>query len=106
MRKSLTVATNAGLALDHSLPHPRLSAPARGRTELSLEVEGATLTDALAALWLAHLGLRDRIIDEQGRPRQHMNIFINNDNSRDVGGLAAPINDGDEIMVVPNVSGG
>jgi molybdopterin converting factor small subunit len=79
---------------------------AGGRTELSHDVEGATLADALAALWRAHLGLRDRIIDEQGRPRQHMNIFVNNDNSRDVGGLAAPIRDGDEIMIVPNVSGG
>lgn len=79
---------------------------ADGRTELSLEVRGDTLADALAALWRAHLGLRDRIIDERGNIRQHMNIFVNNDNSRDVGGFSANISDGDEIMIVPNVSGG
>jgi sulfur-carrier protein len=79
---------------------------AAGRTELSLDVSGTTLADALTALWAAHLGLRDRVIDERGRPRQHINIFVNNDNSRDVGGFAAPIDDGDEIMIVPNISGG
>jgi sulfur-carrier protein len=79
---------------------------AGGRTELSLEVSGDTLADALAALWATHLGLRDRVVDERGRPRQHINIFVNNDNSRDVGGFAAPIKDGDEIMIVPNISGG
>ena len=79
---------------------------AGGKTEVELQVQGSTLADALAALWRAHLGLRDRIIDERGRPRQHMNIFVNNDNSRDVGGLSAIIADGDEIMIVPNISGG
>ena len=79
---------------------------AGGLTELSLDVHGSTLADALAALWAAHLGLRDRVVDEQGRVRQHINIFVNNDNSRDVGGFAAPITDGGEIMIVPSVSGG
>ena len=42
---------------------------AGGRTELSLDVEGATLADALAALWRAHLGLRDRVTEILGPDR-------------------------------------
>lgn len=79
---------------------------AGGRTEIILQVDGSTLADALAALWSAHPGLRDRVVDEQGKVRQHINIFVNNDNSRDVGRFSAPIAEGAEIMIVPNVSGG
>ena len=44
--------------------------------------------------------------NEQVQVRQHVNIFVGDDNIRDCGGLAAPVHDGCEIMIVPNIAGG
>jgi molybdopterin converting factor small subunit len=77
-----------------------------GQSKVEVSAKGGTLADALAALWQVHPGLRDRVVNEQGQPRQHANIFVGDQNMRDCGGLAAPVKDGDEITIVPNVAGG
>jgi molybdopterin converting factor small subunit len=60
----------------------------------------------LQALWKTHPGIRDRIATEQGEIRQHINVFVGNEDIRYTGGLATPITDGCEISIVPAVSGG
>jgi len=79
---------------------------ARGQSQVEISISATTLAEALAALWLAFPGLRDRVVNEQGQVRQHVNIFVGDDNIRDCGGLAAPVHDGCEIMIVPNIAGG
>ena len=79
---------------------------AGGRNSVEIATQAATVREALAALWKVYPGLRDRVLDEQGAVRQHVNIFVNVDNIRDIGGLAGPVADGAEIMIVPNISGG
>ena len=66
----------------------------------------ATLADALEALWTLHPGVRDRVATEQGQVREHINIFIGDENVRYTGGLASPVPEGSEISIVPAVSGG
>ena len=66
----------------------------------------ATLAEALEALWTLHPGVRDRVVTEQGQVREHINIFIGDENVRYTGGLASPIPEGSEISIVPAVSGG
>jgi len=65
-----------------------------------------TVSDALTALWTVHPGVRDRVVNEQGQVRRHINIFIGNENIRDTGGLASPVSDDTQISIVPAVSGG
>lgn len=79
---------------------------AGGHHAVEVATQAATVREALAALWKEYPGLRDRVLDEQGAVRQHVNIFVNVDNIRDIGGLAGRVPDGAEIMIVPNVSGG
>jgi molybdopterin converting factor small subunit len=55
---------------------------------------------------MAYPGIRDRVVNEQGQVRQHINIFIGNENIRYTGGLASPLSEGSEISIVPAVSGG
>jgi molybdopterin converting factor small subunit len=43
---------------------------------------------------------------EQGEIREHINIFIGDENIRYTGGLASPISARSEISIVPNISGG
>lgn len=71
-----------------------------------VEHSPTTLVDALSALWTRYPGVRDRIANEQGQLRQHINIFIGNEDVRYTGGLASPVTDGSEISIVPAVSGG
>ena len=77
-----------------------------GRSKVEIEREPATLAEALSALWGLHPGLRDRITTEQGQIREHINIFIGNENMRYTGGLASPLPAGCEIAIVPAISGG
>jgi len=73
-----------------------------------VEIGGApaTLREALAALWEVCPGLRDRITTEQGEVREHINIFIGNEDVRYTGGLASRVHVGVEISIVPAISGG
>jgi molybdopterin converting factor small subunit len=51
-------------------------------------------------------GLRDRIVDEQGQVRPHINIFVGEDAIRFADGLATNVPADAEILIVPAVSGG
>ena len=66
----------------------------------------ATVADALAALAARHPGVVDRILDERGELRAHVNVFVDAQNVRFLGGLRAPVEAGSTIVVVPAVSGG
>src|SRR5919197_1984141 len=77
-----------------------------GRSTVEIRESPATLADALSALWTLYPGIRDRIATEQGEVRQHINIFIGDENMRYTGGLASKISAGSQISIVPAVSGG
>lgn len=77
-----------------------------GNGTVEVELSPSTLTDALSALWAIYPAVRDRVLTEQGEVRQHVNIFIGNENIRYLGGLASPVQAGSEISIVPAVSGG
>jgi len=69
-----------------------------------LVVEGATTV--AAAIGQLPVGARERILDEQGRVRQHVNVFVGPTDIRETGGLATPLCDGVSVFVIPAVSGG
>jgi len=77
-----------------------------GRDRVPLDATPATVGDALAALWDAHPGVRDRIVTETGQVRPHVNVFVGDESIRYTGGLATPVADRDEISIIPAVSGG
>jgi molybdopterin synthase sulfur carrier subunit len=77
-----------------------------GKSRVQIEKSPATLAEALSALWILYPGVRDRIATEQGQVREHINIFIGDENVRYTGGLASPVPAGCEISIVPAVSGG
>ena len=79
---------------------------AGGQNSIAVEASASTAGSVLQSLWSIHPALRDRIVDEQGELRQHINIFVDNESIRFAGGLATPVPDGAEIMIVPAVSGG
>jgi sulfur-carrier protein len=79
---------------------------AGGRDRVEIGGSPSTVADALEALWILCPGLRDRILTEEGQIREHVNLFVGQENVRYTGGLATPIQAGTEISVFHAVSGG
>jgi len=77
-----------------------------GRSTVQIDASPATLGDALTALWTLYPGVRDRMANEQGQIRQHINIFIGKEEIRYTGGIMSTLSSGAEISIVPAVSGG
>lgn len=75
-------------------------------SSLVLEESCDTVGEALLALRKKSPGALDRIMDEQGAVRRHVNIFVNGENIRFLDGLASPARDGATIVVLAAVSGG
>ena len=69
-------------------------------------VRAATVGEALDALPAAAPGLRERIRDEQGRIRDHLNVFHNEEEIRRLQGETTALRDGDTVHLVPAMSGG
>jgi sulfur-carrier protein len=84
---------------------PALRAFADGRERLEIGGSPATLGDALEALWTLCPGLRHRVATEQGEIREHVNVFVGQENIRYTVGLATTLPDGAEISNFDAVSG-
>jgi sulfur-carrier protein len=65
-------------------------------------VPGATVGELLRALEDAQPGLGGWILDERGRVRRHINVFVNGEYGRE----ETPVADDDRIDVLPAISGG
>jgi molybdopterin converting factor small subunit len=73
----------------------------------ALLLAAPTVRAALGDLEQNHAALHRNICDETGKVRQHINIFINTDNTRDLdNGLDRALAPGDVVTILPAVSGG
>lgn len=77
-----------------------------GGTEFELGGRYRTVGDALSALWAERSALRDRVLNERGEIRQHVNIFYEGRDVRKLKGLETAITDTDELHIFNAVSGG
>jgi len=71
-----------------------------------LAVPATDLRALLAELEQRHPALYRSICDETGAVRRHINLFVNNDHMRDRNGLDTTLDSGDEVFILPAVSGG
>jgi len=76
-----------------------------GEVEVNLPGDFATVGDALDSLWKQHISLRDRVLNEQGEIRQHVNIFVGSDDVKRQKGLQTKMTS-DEVHIFNAVSGG
>lgn len=73
--------------------------------EKTVPGKGETLADLLADLDVRHPGLRDRLVEDGGL-RRFINVYVNDEDVRFLGGLATPVKDGDAVTILPAVAGG
>jgi molybdopterin synthase sulfur carrier subunit len=69
-------------------------------------VEGATVGDALGAVFASRSTLRGYVLDDQGAPRRHVVIYVNGRPVNDRAGLSDPVGPRDGIYVFQTLSGG
>ena len=83
-----------------------LRALAGHRAEVRLDTGAGPLSDALGLLWAECPGIRDRVLDERGRVRPHINIFVDGESIRYSGKLETVVRADSEVFIIPAVSGG
>lgn len=71
--------------------------------ERRVDATGSTPDELLVDLDARFPGLRFRVVDEQGRLRQHMKVFVGDESVRDLG---AAVPEGVEVTVMQALSGG
>jgi molybdopterin converting factor small subunit len=82
----------------------RIPTPLRSYTNAAaVDAAGATVDEVLVDLDRQFPGLRFRVVDEQGRLRTHMKVFVGEDMTRD---LSTPVADGVEVTIMQALSGG
>jgi molybdopterin synthase sulfur carrier subunit len=69
-------------------------------------VNGATLSDALTDLDAQFPGIAARVLDDEGKLRRFVNVYVNDDDVRFLESLATPLPDGAQISIIPAVAGG
>ena len=83
---------------------PVLRAQAGGAK--TIEVAGATVGEVLAALVAAHPGLRAQLFTDEGALNRFVNAYVDGQDVRYTGELATPVEERDEVVVLPAMAGG
>jgi molybdopterin synthase sulfur carrier subunit len=69
-------------------------------------VEGGTLAEVVTALEAAHPGIAARVLDDDGKLRRFVNVYVDDDDVRFASGLETPTPAGSTVSVIPAVAGG
>ena len=73
--------------------------------EKAVSGEGETLSALIEDLEGNHPGIKERLLDS-GDLRRFVNVYVNDEDVRFLGGLGATLSDGDQVVVLPAVAGG
>jgi molybdopterin converting factor small subunit len=86
----------------------RIPTPLRAYTngQSDVTVSGANISEALADLTTQHPTIKPHLFNESGELRPFVNLFVGEDNIKDLDGVKTPIKDGDKIMLIPSIAGG
>ena len=75
-------------------------------SEASITVEASTVAEALAALLDRYPKLQKHPYDAKGKLRSFVNLYLADEDIRQLDGLDTDLDDGDELTIVPSIAGG
>ena len=84
---------------------PTVLRPALGG-DTSVTVEGSTVGEVLDQLTENHPDVKGQLLNKDGTLHRFLNVYVNDDDVRYLGGVDAPVTNGDEITLLPAVAGG
>jgi len=71
-----------------------------------VDSSATTVAEALNDLTSRFPNLARHVRDEQGQIRQFLNVYLNEEDIRFLGGETVPLKDGDRVLLVPSIAGG
>jgi molybdopterin synthase sulfur carrier subunit len=74
--------------------------------ESEVKAAGATLREVIADLDANHPGIAARILDDGGKVRRFVNVYVGDEDVRFADGLDTPTPEGVQVSVIPAVAGG
>lgn len=79
----------------------------RGKTGSdNVEIAAHNLNELLAALEALYPGVKKTICDDAGKLNRFVNVFVNDEDIRFLGGEGYRFQDGDEVLLIPSIAGG
>ena len=85
------------------IPTP-LRAYTSGKSEVN--VSGARISEALADLTTQYPAIKPHLFNEGDELRPFVNLFLGENNIKDLQGMNTPIGDGDKLVLIPSIAGG
>ena len=90
------------------MPVLRIPTPLRsytsGKSEIS--VSGANISEALTDLTTQFPPIKPHLFNDSGELRPFVNLFVGENNIKDLQGVNTPIKDGDKLVLIPSIAGG
>jgi sulfur-carrier protein len=77
--------------------------------EKVVQGEGASLSALIDDLEANHSGIKERLVEDKDgghELRRFVNVYVNDEDVRFIGGLDAELGDGDQVVILPAVAGG
>lgn len=86
----------------------RIPTPLRKHTGEKAEVtaDGTTIKEVFAHLERQFPGFRQALYDEDGTIKRFINVYLNDEDIRYIGGETAPVKSGNVVSIVPAIAGG
>jgi adenylyltransferase/sulfurtransferase len=85
------------------IPTP-LRAYTSGKSEVN--VTGVKISEVLVDLTAQYPAIKPHLFNEVGELRPFVNLFVGENNIKDLQGVDTPIKDGDRVMLIPSIAGG
>ena len=74
--------------------------------QATIECSAVSVGELIEVLETSYPGIKASLCDETGNPRRFLNFYVNTEDIRFLKGTATPLEDGDEVSIVPAVAGG
>lgn len=71
-----------------------------------VEAEGSTVGEVLTALVSAHPATSTQLFAEDGSLNRYVNVYLNDEDVRVLGGLDTAVGEGDQVVILPAMAGG
>ena len=90
------------------MPTLKIPSPLRSYTngQSEVPVQGATVAEAMNSLLEQHPTLRPHLYNSDGQLRPFVNLFVGENNIKDLQGPATPLQPGDRVLLVLSIAGG
>lgn len=90
------------------MPVLRIPTPLRVYTDGQSEVtvNGSNISEALTDLTTQYPAIKPHLFNEGGELRPFVNIFVGENNIKDLQGVSTAIGDGEKLMLIPSIAGG